>query len=209
MFGFVLAMVRASAWIAVSPPFNSRMIPAKVKMGVAASLSFAVAPKLAAQPFPTDTPGMIGAIVMQVFAGLALGFVALVLFTAVQTAGELLDLFGGFTVSPSMDPLGNAQSTTFGRFYNLLATVLLFVINGHIMLVRGFWKSFDAVGTGAIHMDKLSELLLRDVGIFFMAAIEIAGPLLAALFLAEIGLGLLARAAPQLNVFALSFPVKI
>jgi flagellar biosynthetic protein FliR len=146
---------------------------------------------------------------LQVGAGLILGFVASLLLSAVQAAGSLIDVMGGFTISQSMDPFSNAQSSVFGRIYQLLATTLLFAINGHLMLVKGFMNSFDAVGTTGFKMAGVSDVLIHSFLKFFVAAIEIAGPLLAALFLAEIVLGLLSRAAPQMNVFALGFPLKI
>jgi flagellar biosynthetic protein FliR len=127
----------------------------------------------------------------------------------VQAAGELIDLFGGFTVAPAFDPLSNAQSSTFGRFYQLLAVTLLFVINGHILLVRGFMTSFEAINATSPRLENLSGNLASAVALFFLAAIEIAAPLLAALFLAEVALGLLSRAAPQMNVFLIGFPFKI
>ena len=117
-------------------------------------------------------------------------------------------MFGGFTIAPAYDPLSNAQSSTFGRFYQLLATTLLFAINGHLLLVRGFLTSFDAVSANPT-LDDFSEGFIDAFGTFFLAAIEIAAPLLAALFLAEVAMGLLSKAAPQMNVFLVGFPVKI
>jgi flagellar biosynthetic protein FliR len=86
---------------------------------------------------------------------------------------------------------------------------LLFVTNGHLLLIRGFMASFDAVGFHGPPLADLTDLFVRDLGMFLVAAIEIAAPLLAALFLSEVALGILARAAPQMNVFILGFPLKI
>ena len=212
LVAFLLALVRSSAWVAIAPPFNSRLIPVQVKIGLSAVLAMSVAPQLATH-LPSDgslsTPDLIGAVFLQVGAGLILGFIATLLLSAVQAAGGLIDLFGGFTITQSMDPFSNAQSSVFGRVYQLLATTLLFAIGGHLLLVRGFMSSFDAVGITGFKMAGVSDLLIHDFLKFFVAAIEIAGPLLAALFLAEVVLGLLSRAAPQMNVFALGFPLKI
>jgi flagellar biosynthetic protein FliR len=86
---------------------------------------------------------------------------------------------------------------------------MLFAINGHLMLVRGFLMTFEAVPISGLSMQTVAELFTRNLAIFFVSAVEIAGPILAALFLAEVVLGLLARAAPMMNVFALAFPFKI
>ena len=209
LVGFLLALARATAWIVVAPPVNTRAIPAQVKIGLAGALALFSAQSVADKGVPLDTAGLLVAVVGQAAAGLALGFLALVLFSAVQGAGALVDLFGGFTVAPAYDPLANAQSSVFGRFYNLLAVTLLFAINGHLLLVRGFVSSFDVVSPGGSVGGVSADVLGRALGTFLLAAVEIAAPLLAALFLAEAAMGLLARAAPQMNVFVLGFPVKI
>lgn len=207
--GFLLAIVRTSAWLVLVPPFNTRAIPAMVKIGVAAAIALPVAGGMGDAAPVLEAGPLLAAVVLQVVIGLSLGFTVFLLFSAVQAAGELIDLFGGFTVAPAFDPLSNSQSSTFGRFYQLLATTLLFVINGHVLLIRGFMRSFDAVSVTGPTLEDFSSNLLNTIGLFFIAAIEIAAPLLAALFLAEVGLGLLARAAPQMNVFMIGFPIKI
>ncbi len=207
--GFLLALVRASAWMLLVPPFGTRAIPSQVKVGLAAALAIPVAHKVGADAPALEIGPLIGAIVLQIAVGVALGFLVQMFFAAVQAAGELIDLFGGFTVAPAFDPLSNAQSSTFGRFYQLLATMLLFALDGHILLVRGFLTSFDAITATGPSLDDFSGEIIGDLGTFFVAAIEIAAPMLAALFLAEVALGLLSRAAPQMNVFMVGFPFKI
>ena len=206
---FVLAMVRIIAWLVVAPPFSMRAIPIQVKLGLAAALALSVAPGLADQSVPLETVPLIGATLTQVAVGLLLGFLTMMLIAAVQAAGEMIDMFGGFTISSVFDPLTQAQSGVFGRFYNLLAMTLLFAIGGHLLLIRGLLTSFDAVPLSGVPMTNLSELFIDTFGRFLLAALEIAAPLLAVLFLAEVALGLLSRAAPQMNVFALGFTLKI
>jgi flagellar biosynthesis protein FliR len=207
--GYLLALVRAAAWVAVSPPFGTRMVPVQVKVGFAAALSLALGPKLAAHGVPLEAGPLISAAVLQLGAGLALGFLAVLLFSAVQAAGNLIDLFSGLTMASVLDPMTSSTAAVFGRFYQLLATTLLFAINGHVMLVRGFLTSFEAAPLTSLDLATMGQLLTQDLAMFFLAAIEIAAPLLAALFLAEVVLGLLARAAPQMNVFVVGMPFKI
>jgi flagellar biosynthetic protein FliR len=107
------------------------------------------------------------------------------------------------------DPLSNASSSPIGRLYQLLAITILFAINGHLMLVRGFLASFQAAPISGLRFDDLGRLLTRDLVAFLVSALEIAAPLLAALFLAEVVLGLLGRAAPQANVMVVGFGLKI
>jgi len=207
--GFVLVLVRSIAWIVVAPPFSMRSIPIQVKLGLAAAMAVAVGPRLAADSVPLETVALIGATLTQVAVGLVLGFLTMMLISAVQAAGEMIDMFSGFSVSATFNPLSDSSASVFARFYHLLALTLLFAINGHLLLVRGFLTSFEAVPLSGVPMANLSELFISTLGRFVLAAVEIAAPLLAVLFLAEVALGLLSRAAPQMNIFAMGFTLKI
>jgi flagellar biosynthetic protein FliR len=209
--GFLLAMVRATAWVFTCPPFGTRLVPTTIKIGLAAALTLSLGPQLNQMAVPLEAGPLIGAAVLQACAGVALGFVGILLFSAFSAAGSMIDLFGGFTVAQLYDPLTQQTTSVFGRFYQLLATVLLFAVGGHLLLVRGFLDSFHAApvsmpgGPGGAMAGGLAGAL----GAFFLAALEIAAPLLGALFLADIALGLLARSAPDLNVLLLGLPGKL
>ena len=207
--GFLMALVRASTFIAVAPPFNTRAIPVKVKVGLAVSIALATGSKIAPEQADLGWAAIIAATATQAVTGLILGFIAFLFFSAVQAAGSAIDLFGGFTLTPAMDPLNNVQAGSFGRIYQLLATTLLFVTNGHLMLMKGFLGSFEVVPLTGPGLNQLGVGLTEQIGRFFLAAIEIAAPMLAALCLAEVVLGLLSRAAPLMNVFTLGFSFKI
>lgn len=209
LLGFVLAVVRASAWLVVVPPFNTRMIPAQAKIAFAVALAIPVAPQVAATAPPPEVAPLVTAVLLQIGVGLALGFVVQLLFAAIQAAGELIDLFAGFTIAATYDPFTNANQAIFGRFYHLLAMALLFALDGHILLVKGFLDSFAAVPTGLPDLGAGAGELVDSLSLFFLSALEIAAPLLGALFLTEVALGLLSKAAPQMNVFVLGFPLKI
>lgn len=206
--GFFLALVRASAWVAFAPPFNNKAIPAQTKAGLAAALSLAAAPTLAGDA-QLGNAEFITSMVMQVAVGLALALITQLLIAALQAAGTLVDTFAGYSISTMYDPLADTSAAVFGRMYQLVAITLLFAINGHRVLVRGFLNSFDAIGTGGFEIDKFGSLLTRDLTLFFVAAVEIAAPVLAVLFLTEVAMGLLSRAAPAMNVFALAFPIRV
>ena len=208
---FLLALVRSGAWIAVAPPFNHRSIPVQVRAGLAAALALALTPWLSRQMGTTvyDTPALLGAVAVQALAGAGLGVLVLILMTAVQSAGSMLDLFGGFSISSAYDPFNNAQAAIWGRFYDLLAVVLLFVIGGDLLLLQGFITSFQAIPLHAPPLNALASTVLTDMTTYFGAAVEIAAPLLAALFLAQVVMGMISRAAPAMNVLSLSFPFMI
>lgn len=207
--GYILAMARAAAWISIAPPFGVRFIPARIKAGFAAGLALALGPRLAEQTVPLEIGPLIGAMVLQIAAGAALGFLAYLLFAAFQMAGSVIDLFGAFAISQAFDPVSGVQTSVFGRFYGLLASVLLFVSGGHLLLVRGFLTSYEALPLSGFRSERIAEVLTADLSMFFLAALEIAAPLVAALFLTDVALGLLSRAAPEMNVFLLGLPLKV
>src|SRR3712207_1891904 len=104
LVGFLLAMVRSTAWVMGAPPFATRVVPAQVKGIVAAALALPMAPRLS-DAATLDTAGLVTKAVMQVAIGAGLGFLTLLVFSAVQAAGDLIDLFGGFQVAMGFDPL--------------------------------------------------------------------------------------------------------
>jgi flagellar biosynthetic protein FliR len=209
LIALLLVIVRVSAWLAVAPPFNSRAVPTVVKVALAVALALPVGPRLAAQaPDPQVFP-LVRAIFFQVVVGLVFGFLTQLLLSAAQAAGELIDLASGFTLASLYDPLSNTTSSMFGRVHQLVAVTLLFALNGHLLLVRGLLTSFEVLPLHPVGVAQLAGMVSSNIGRFFVAALEIAAPILAVLFLAELALGLVSRAVPTLNVFSMSFPLKI
>ena len=151
---------------------------------------------------------LIGGLLRQALAGLAVGMLVLILFSAIQAAGELIDLQVGFSLGGVIDPMSGNMASPIGRFHQLLAIAILFSINGHVLVVRGFLRSVDAAPTATLDLGELGQQAIRMVSMMTAAAIEIALPVLAALFATEVALGLLGKAAPQLNVLVLGFALK-
>ncbi|HVQ93266.1 MAG TPA: flagellar biosynthetic protein FliR [Mycobacteriales bacterium] len=210
LIALLLASVRAAAWLVICPPFSYRAIPGPAKALLSVAIALPIAPRLTGQ-LPADTaPALLFSAAQQAFVGFALGFVTALLFAAVQSAGDLVDLFGGFSVAFAFDPLAQTGNSVFGRFYGLLASTLLFATDGHQLVLRGFTQSYQALPLDqGLAMSELARVLTTGLNQLFLAAVQIAGPLIAVLFLADLGLGLLSRAAPALNAFSLGFPAKI
>jgi flagellar biosynthetic protein FliR len=210
LIAVMLGAARAGAWMLMCPPFSSRLIPGPVKALLSVGLALPMAPYLKATIPSIETSAIIASAALQVFIGAALGFVTLLLFAAVQAAGDLLDVFGGFTLAMAYDPLSQSQSSIFGRFYNLVAVTLLFASDGHQLILRGFLQTFRTLPLNAsFSMATLDRLLIKGIGEMFLSAVQIAGPLIAVLFLTDVAFGLLNRVAPALNAFQLGFPAKI
>jgi flagellar biosynthetic protein FliR len=206
----LLGAARTGAFMALAPPFNSRLIPTQVKALLSVGLTLPMFPYLRGTMPSLETSDIIFSAAMQIFIGGALGFLVLMLFSALQAAGDMLDLFGGFTLATAYDPLSFNQSSVFGRFYNLVAITILFATQGHLLILRGFLQSFRTMPLNvSFSLETFSRLLLKGVAELFLSALQIAGPLIAVLFLTDIAFGLLNRVAPALNAFQLGFPAKI
>lgn len=208
LVGFCLVLVRATAWVTISPPFNTPAIPVRVRVGFAVALAFLLARVVGPEVQDLSTPALVGALFTQILGGLALGAFVFIVFAAVQAAGDLIDLQVGFSLGGVIDPLSGNMAAPMGRLYQLLGLALLFAINGHISIVSAFIRSVEVAPLGKVDVAALASGLTEMVVVLFASAIEIALPILTALFCTEVALGLLGKAAPQLNILVIGFAVK-
>lgn len=205
-----LAGVRITAFLVVAPPFSHASIPVRTRAMLGIGLALAVAPAVTAGYVRQDTGGFLLALAGQVITGALLGFLVLVLFSAIQGSGHLVDTFGGFQLAQAFDAGMAINGAQFTRLFQMTAILLLFASDGYQLVLGGLFRSFDAVPvTGMIGLGRPAEMLLGAVGQMMLSAVQIAGPLLIVLFLADAGLGLVTRVAPALNAFAMGFPIKI
>ncbi|MGD9998694.1 MAG: flagellar biosynthetic protein FliR [Ilumatobacteraceae bacterium] len=208
LVGFCLMLVRSTAWVTICPPFNMPAIPVRVRVGLAVAMSIVLAGKVGSEVRSIETPSLVGAMFTQLLAGFALGFFVYMIFSVVQSAGELIDLQVGFSLGGVIDPLSGNNATPIGRLHQLLGIAILFAINGHIMVARAFIRSVEVAPLGSLDLARLAESLAKLFAVLLAASIEIALPVLTALFCTEVALGLLGKAAPQLNILVIGFAVK-
>jgi flagellar biosynthesis protein FliR len=206
----LLGTARSTGFVLLAPPFNSNAIPTPAKGALALALAVVVSHRISTGLPPLTTGYLIVTAITEVAIGAGLGFLVQLLFTGVQMAGELLDLTGGFTMQPAYDPMSLTTNGPIGKMQFQLASTLLFTSGGHLLIVRGFVTSYQGMPLGAsLPTGQLGHMLITAFSQMFLAALQIAGPLIAVLLLSDIALGLLNRAAPALNIFAMGFPVKI
>jgi flagellar biosynthetic protein FliR len=213
LIGFCFALVRTAAWVVICPPFNSPAVPVRIRVGIATAMSFALAGPVGTAVVASDAEvlalgSFVIALLGQALAGVALGFAVFALFSAIQAAGDLIDLQVGFSLGAVLDPISGASSAPIGRFHQLLGLVILFAINGHVLVARAYVRSVEAVPSGQLDLARLAEEFVGLAGVFLTAAVEIGLPVLAALFCTEVALGLLGKAAPQLNILVIGFAAK-
>lgn len=213
----MLAGVRIAAFLVIAPPFAHKAIPGTVKAMIAGWLGLLALPRALAAGGPrvgtaiaSGTAGFLADVGLQVLVGAGLGFLVALVFSAVQSAGNMIDLFGGFQLAQAFDPMSMSNGAQFTRLYQMTATVLLFTSGGYQLVIAGLMRTFDALPLGtALDLTAMGQAASEGFTDMFLAALQIAGPLIAVLFLADLGLGLLTRVAPALNAFALGFPLKI
>src|SRR4051812_1563153 len=210
LVALLLGTARATGFVLMAPPFNSRSIAVPVKAAFPFALWVTMSAHIAATLRAITWGFLVVTAVTEVVIGAALGFVVQVLFTAVQMAGDIIDVTGGFSLQPAYDPLAMTQNAAIGRLHYLLAITLLFTSGGHLLIVKGFATSYQGLPLGgAVPTAQLAHVLLTAFTMMFVAALQIAGPMVAVLLLADVALALMSRAAPALNIFQLGFPVKI
>jgi flagellar biosynthetic protein FliR len=206
----LLCSTRCIAWMAIAPPMATGGVPGHIKVMFGIALGLALVPTTQAHaPAPELVPVM-GALLVQIMVGTGLGFLTRLLFAAIESAGSMLDMFGGFTAAIAYDPFTKSATSVFGKFYALLCTTLIFATNTHLVIFGGFIRSFTAVPLdGTFDTGNLAHAVTQGTTQMVIAALQIAGPLLVVLFIADIALGIMNRIAPQLNAFQMSFPIKI
>lgn len=210
LIALLLISARIFTWTLLAPPIATAGIPVTVKTALSVALSLPlIAGQQAHVPVPQIAP-LISALTVQIALGAGLGFLTRLVFTAVESAGGLIDVFGGFSLSAAYDPLMTTMTSIFGRFYGILATTLIFVTDAHLVILQGFLRTFSTIPLDSgFAPDSLGRGVLNGATQLFVAALQIAGPLIVVLFVADVALGVLNRIAPQLNAFSMSFPIKI
>lgn len=206
---YLLALARTAAFVLVSPPFNARNISIRARVGLAVALALPLSAAVQSRAPELGSPAMLVATAGELLAGFTLGFFVLIAVAMIQAVGELLDLVGGFTLTMSLDPLLMAQSSVLGRIHQLTASAILFTSGGHLMVLHGLSRSMSVGAGQLLDTEHIARAVTEDVGQMFLSAIQIAAPVIAAMLVADVALGLLTRAAPAINPFQLSFPLKI
>ncbi len=205
---FLLAGARTAAFVLVTPPFSTRNISGRARGGVAIALALPLAPLMQAGAPALASWSLVVRALTEALTGATLGFFVLMAVATIQSVGELLDIVGGFTVTAALDPLLMAQSSVMGRLHQLTAVTVLFVSDGHLVVLHGLARTVTPAPM-MLNWSSVASALTHDLAHLFSAAVQIAAPVIAAMLVADVALGLLTRAAPALNPFSLGFPLKI
>jgi flagellar biosynthetic protein FliR len=209
MLAFPLA--RILGLVGMAPVFSNNGIPRRIKLMVGLAITIGIVPAL--PPSPTISLGSwdgLLIIALETMTGVAMGLVLRVVFASLDVMGEIVSLQMGLSFATFFDPVAGGQTGVVGEFLILMATLIFLALNGHLLLVDALAHSFEWMPISATPPHKGGWLLLARFGAtVFSAGLLMALPIVTALLITNIALGILTRAAPQLNLFAIGFPITL
>lgn len=211
--GFILVLIRVSSILMMVPVFGDARIPPQVKWGLSLLMAFILFP-VVRLGFPIleniNTMTFLPGIASEMLIGVTIGFASRLVFTGIQIAGETLGFQMGFSFASVVDPLTNVQVTIISEFQYLLGMLLFMTVNAHHIFLTAIVESyrlfppFGAHFSGPFFQGLL--ILFREI---FIIAIKISAPVMSVLIFSNISMGMVARTVPQMNIFAINFPLQI
>lgn len=209
---FLICAARVGSLIGVLPVFYGGQTPAKIRTGLALSFALLIFPVVVSY-LPTQILGTweLGLLLLkEVVLGLMVGFVARLVFTAVEFAGTIVGFQMGYAAANVFDPQNQHQISLLGQFQNIIAILIFLSLNIHYLFLRAIVYSYKVLPPGKIDFSGGAiPFLMGLAGHMFVLCIQFSAPVLAVLLLSSLVLGLMARVFPQLNVFLLSYPLHI
>ncbi len=203
--------LRVLAMFTAAPVFSMRAIPLRAKIGLAFLVALSAQAALPASPvIDLNGRGALGAVAQQVAVGLAIGFAVRLVFSTVELAGEVIGLQMGLNFASFFDPSSNGQVSAVGRFFGNMATLMFIVINGHLLVLMAVIESFHRFPADGNFLAALGQMKIYQLGSsLFASAFWIALPMVALLMFVNLALGIISRVAPQMNIYAVGFPVTL
>lgn len=207
----LLTLMRVSIVMFMLPVFSTQNIPAQVKAAATLVFSLALWPHLAIHAVMPAHPFDVALMLLgEVVIGLVLGMSVNFLFMGIQAGGELLGFQMGFTMINFADPLTGNQTGAAAFFLWMVSILVFLTMNGHLYMIKGFAASFDIVPPGELFIRPvLLSQVLHLAAQMFVLALQIAAPVMVALFMVEVALGLVSRTSPQIHIMEFGFPIKI
>jgi len=208
---FIFPLSRILAFIAAAPLWSTAGIPRRMRLILGIAITVAIAPAL--PPLPAVQPASLGGLwimAQQMLIGIGMGFAARIVFSAFDLAGEFIGTQMGLGFATFYDPLSSSQTPVITEFINLVALLLFLSMNGHLLYLATLAQSFSAIPISPTPLAAASWLNLAELGgKIFSTGLLLALPIIVALMITNLALAVLTRAAPQLNIFSLGFPLTL
>jgi flagellar biosynthetic protein FliR len=206
-----LVFIRVSAIVVMLPILGDRSTPARIKAGLSLLIALLVVPFVER---PSGVSEDIFSLVLkmggELFIGVILGFAGRMLFEGIQMAGQLVGFQMGFSIVNIIDPVTSKQVSIIAEFQYLLAGLLFLAVDGHHLMLQAVSESYAVVPVLGFHLTgALIQNFIDLTREMFVISMKISAPIVVALLFANIGLGLVARTVPQINIFIVGFPLQI
>lgn len=211
---FLLIFCRVTAFFVVTPVFSHKTVPSIFKIGLGFFISLFIFMMHADNQVMVLDLQYVMLIIREVLIGLMLGFIVYLFFALMHTAGGIIDMQIGFAMANIIDPVSGTSVPLLGNFKYLLMLVVFLMMNGHHYLLTGLMDSYQWIPIennwfARMADGSIAEFITNSVVLSIIIGIQIAVPIMVAMFITDVGLGFLAKTAPQFNVFVIGFPVKI
>ena len=208
---FFIVFLRVSAVVAMLPILSDRSTPVRIKGGLSVLITMLVIPFVGRPAeMPADPISLLLMMAGEVLIGFILGFASSLLFAGIQMAGDLIGFQMGFSIVNVIDPATSAQVSIISEFQYLLAGLLFLAVDGHHMLILAVSESYTVLPVLGFHVTgALVQSLVELSRELFVIAVKISSPVVIALVFANLGLGLIARTVPQINILVVGFPLQI
>jgi flagellar biosynthetic protein FliR len=202
--------VRIAGCLMVAPIFGTQTVPRRTRIVISAAITLLVAPLIAMPKADMFSGTSLAITVQQLIIGIAMGLAMQLIFDSVIMGGQLLANSMGLSFAVNVDPLHGASTPVLGQFYTIIIALTFLALNGHLILIEAIVESFKSlpVGTSGLGNDGLWAFVHFGT-VLFSGALMIALPGLTALLIVNIAFGLMSRAAPTLNLFAVGFPASL
>ena len=211
IYNWALVFLRVSAFLLVLPFFSVANFPVMMRVALSVLMAMLLAPML--PPFTAgrlDLLSLLGLMFQEVSVGLLLGFVARMVFFAVDLAGSIISMQIGLNMATQFDPASSQTEQTSSTILFFLATVVMLTLNLHHWILLGFVRTYTVLPIGGMHLNSaLFETLVASTSGVFLAAVQISAPVIAVSFVVTLVFSMLSRAVPQMNVFGESLGVRI
>ncbi len=207
---YLWPFIRIGACFMMAPVFGAKFVPARVRLLLAGAITLIVAPLTPAPPIAPFSPQAIIVTIHQVMIGVTTAFILQLIFDAMAMGGQLLSNSMGLGFAFNVDPLRGTSTPVLGQLYMLLVTLTFLALNGHLMLIEMLARSFTTlpVGMHGLNSDALWTVASWGTQLF-TGSLAVALPGMTAMLIVNLGFGVMSRAAPTLNLFAVGFPVTL
>lgn len=202
---FLFILLRTSIVMSFLPVFSSRNLPLQFKIGFVVVIAFVLAPIVEVKVALSDLPFLV---MQEVLFGIVLGSAARAIFMAVEMAGQIMSNVMGLSIATAFNP-EMGHSTEVARFYGLTAMLIFLTIDAHHDIIYVFVKSYEILQPGSIHAENLVARAISGGSKLFILALKLSAPVVIIMFVLNIVLGFLYKAAPQMNIFFIGYPVFI